>query len=61
LSRGKARPIRVARAAGSFIFDQHGKKYIDFVMGWCVGNLGWGHPELEKPARRFKGPDYVYP
>jgi glutamate-1-semialdehyde aminotransferase len=29
--------LQVTRAAGSFLFDQHGKKYIDFVMGWCVG------------------------
>ena len=21
--------------------DARGRKYIDFVMGWCVGNFGW--------------------
>jgi adenosylmethionine-8-amino-7-oxononanoate aminotransferase len=61
LARQSRPQLQVSRAEGSFLFDQHGKKYIDFVMGWCVGNLGWGHPELEKWARRFKGPDYVYP
>jgi acetylornithine/succinyldiaminopimelate/putrescine aminotransferase len=29
--------VQVARSEGSFVFDHHGKKYIDFAMGWCVG------------------------
>ena len=61
LARQSEPQLQVSRAQGSYLFDEHGKQYIDFVMGWCVGNLGWGHPELEHRARRFKGPDYVYP
>jgi acetylornithine/succinyldiaminopimelate/putrescine aminotransferase len=53
--------IEVARASGSYLFDTKGKRYIDFVMGWCVGNFGWGQPELEERVARFRGPDYVYP
>ena len=30
-------------------------------MGWCVGNFGWGNAVMEKPAKAFSGPDYVYP
>ena len=37
------------------------RKYIDFVMGWCVGNFGWRPPAIAKSIERFKGPDYVYP
>jgi acetylornithine/succinyldiaminopimelate/putrescine aminotransferase len=51
----------VARAAGSYLFDTRGKRYVDFVMGWCVGNFGWGDPQLERRLERFRGPDYVYP
>ncbi|MCU1278957.1 MAG: argD [bacterium] len=53
--------LQVARADGSFVFDDHGGKYIDFVMGWCVGNLGWKPPEIRERVRRFDGPDYVLP
>jgi acetylornithine/succinyldiaminopimelate/putrescine aminotransferase len=53
--------LYVARAAGSHLFDTRGKRYVDFVMGWCVGNFGWGDRELERRIERFRGPDYVYP
>ncbi|HVE32680.1 MAG TPA: aminotransferase class III-fold pyridoxal phosphate-dependent enzyme, partial [Gemmatimonadaceae bacterium] len=51
----------VARGKGSYLFDTRGKRYVDFVMGWCVGNFGWGDPELERRIARYRGPDYVYP
>jgi 4-aminobutyrate aminotransferase-like enzyme len=51
----------VARSDGSFVFDARGKRYIDFVSGWCVGNLGWGNREVRSAIRRYSGPDYVAP
>ena len=51
----------ITRAEGSFVHDDRGRKYIDFVMGWCVGNLGWNHRELAQRMRTFGGPDYVFP
>lgn len=42
-------------------YDSHGKKYIDFVVGWCVGNFGWNNPEIKKRIQKFHGPDYVPP
>jgi hypothetical protein len=53
--------VQVARSEGSLVFDQHGKKYIDFTAGWCVGNLGWGNEEILAAIRDFKGPTYVHP
>ena len=53
--------LYVARGKGSYLFDTRGKRYVDFVMGWCVGNFGWGDAELERRIERFRGPDYVYP
>jgi acetylornithine/succinyldiaminopimelate/putrescine aminotransferase len=53
--------VQVRRARGDFVWDNRGKRYIDFVMGWCVGNFGWGNPEIVRAAQRFNGPDYVYP
>jgi len=53
--------LQITRSNGSYVFDDRGRRYIDFLTGWCVGNLGWGHPQLERAARSFRGPDYVYP
>jgi 4-aminobutyrate aminotransferase-like enzyme len=53
--------VWVARASGSTITDANGKRYIDFFMGWCVGNLGWGEPQIRARLARFRGPDYVAP
>src|ERR1700750_2512016 len=58
---GSDEGVQVARSEGSFIFDHHGKKYIDFTSGWCVGNLGWGNEEILAAVRDFNGPTYVQP
>ena len=61
LAREEAPQLRIRRSHGSYVFDSRGKKYVDFVMGWCVGNLGWGNAIVHRAARAFDGPDYVYP
>lgn len=61
LGRDLTAELEIRKSSGNFVFDEKGKKYIDFVMGWCVGNLGWGNAELTKRIRNFNGPDYVYP
>ena len=53
--------LQVAATNGSIVTDSRGKKYIDFVMGWCVGNFGWRPAAIATAVERFKGPDYVYP
>lgn len=40
----------LSKADGSYIWDDHGNKLIDFTSGWNVANLGWNHPELRKAA-----------
>lgn len=37
-------PITIARAEGSYIYDDQGKKYLDFLSGWGVSNLGHRPP-----------------
>src|ERR1051325_10973642 len=61
LARDEPGELEVARTEDSFVFDTKGRRYIDFMMGWCVGNLGWGNAVLVKQAKTFRGPDYVYP
>lgn len=54
-------PLDVVNAKGSYIFDKNGKTYLDFIMGWCVGNAGWNKSQIMKAIRSFKGPNYVMP
>jgi acetylornithine/succinyldiaminopimelate/putrescine aminotransferase len=62
LARGEeAEDVRIVNTEGSYVFGPNRKKYIDFMMGWCVGNLGWDQREIKTTIKKFKGPDYVYP
>jgi acetylornithine/succinyldiaminopimelate/putrescine aminotransferase len=53
--------LQIVRSEGSFLFDARGRKYIDFITGWNVGNFGWGSREIKAAIRRSKSPDYIYP
>jgi acetylornithine/succinyldiaminopimelate/putrescine aminotransferase len=61
LARDQPAELEVAATNGSLVTDSRGRKYIDFVMGWCVGNFGWRPASIAKAIERFKGPDYIYP
>jgi len=54
-------PIDVVKSKGSYLYDSSGKRYIDFLMGWNVGNIGWGVKEIESTIKKFNGPNYVNP
>jgi len=38
--------LEIERAEGSYLFDVFGKKYIDFVSGISVSNVGHCHPKV---------------
>ena len=38
--------LEIERAEGSYIFDVYGKKYIDFISGISVSNVGHCHPKV---------------
>jgi 4-aminobutyrate aminotransferase-like enzyme len=61
LARELPAELEVTATKGSIVTDSHGRKYIDFGMGWCVGNFGWRPAAIAKAIERFNGPDYVYP
>jgi adenosylmethionine-8-amino-7-oxononanoate aminotransferase len=61
LGRQEDVELTIRRASGSYVFNSRGRKYIDFLSGWCVGNLGWNHPVVTTALHRFRGPEYVYP
>ncbi len=38
--------LEIERAEGIYLFDSSGKRYIDFVSGISVSNIGHRHPEV---------------
>jgi 4-aminobutyrate aminotransferase-like enzyme len=58
---GEADDLEIVAADASRVMDARGRTFIDFQMGWCVGNLGWNHPAIVERLRRFGGPSYVSP
>ena len=41
-----------ARGAGSWLYDQDGKAYLDFIQGWAVNCLGHCPPEIREALVR---------
>jgi predicted acetylornithine/succinylornithine family transaminase len=41
-------PITIERGEGMYVYDENGKKYLDFVAGIAVNSLGHGHKKLAK-------------
>jgi acetylornithine aminotransferase/acetylornithine/N-succinyldiaminopimelate aminotransferase len=39
-------PITIVRGEGSYIYDTDGKRYLDFLSGWGVSNLGHRPPAV---------------
>lgn len=39
-------PVVFVRGEGSFLWDDHGKRYLDFVQGWAVNCLGHSPPAV---------------
>ncbi len=39
-------PILAVRGEGCHLFDERGKKYLDFLGGLAVNALGYAHPEI---------------
>jgi len=44
--------IEIDRAKGSYIYDTHGKKYLDFIAGVSANTLGHQHPEIIKAIKK---------
>ena len=61
MSTEEPEDIQVARTTDEFIYDHHGKRYIDFNAGWCMGNLGWKRKEIQSKINSAKTPGYIAP
>jgi adenosylmethionine-8-amino-7-oxononanoate aminotransferase len=56
-----AERFEVVRTEGCRVLAADGRSAIDFQSSWCVGNLGWSRPEIQRALSDFDGPAYVYP
>ncbi len=54
-------PVEIINSEGSYLIGKDGKRYLDFMAGWCVGNAGWKKKEILNAIKNFKGPEYVLP
>jgi len=43
--------LEIVKAEGIYQFDAAGKKYIDFISGFSVANIGHCHPKVVKAAQ----------
>src|SRR5208283_2318964 len=41
-------PVALARGKGSYVWDEDGRRYLDFMSGISVTNLGHAHPALTR-------------
>ena len=51
----KRSDIIFTHGRGCYVFDQSGKKYLDFLGGIAVNALGYSYPDLVKTIRREAG------
>jgi len=51
LNTYKRYPLQVVNANGVYVYDENGKKYLDFLGGIAVNALGYGHPAILKSIK----------
>jgi acetylornithine/succinyldiaminopimelate/putrescine aminotransferase len=51
--------IKISSARGVWITDDAGRRYLDFVAGISVSNLGHGHPAVTEAIKR-QADDYLH-
>ncbi|WP_144484462.1 acetylornithine transaminase [Bacillus pumilus] len=44
--------VEIKEAAGSWAVDTNGKKYLDFIQGIAVTNLGHNHPKVNQAIKK---------
>lgn len=46
LNSYKRYPLQITKGKGVYVFDENGKKYLDFLSGIAVNSLGYSHPVI---------------
>ena len=45
-------PLTLVKGRGARVWDESGRKYLDFVAGWAVNSLGHCHPVVVKAVKK---------
>lgn len=45
-------PLVLVKGEGSFVWDIHGNRYLDFWPGWAVNSLGHCHPRVVEAVKK---------
>lgn len=45
-------PLVIVRGKGAYVWDEKGKKYLDFFPGWGVSGLGHAHPRIVRAIQK---------
>lgn len=48
-------PVTLVRGLGSEVWDDEGRRYLDFVAGWAVNNTGHCHPDVVAAVQKQAG------
>ena len=51
LKNYKQLPIVITKGEGNYVFDNQGKKYLDFVAGIATNALGYSHDKLKQAVK----------
>ncbi len=51
----KRQPLLLEKAKGSFVWDEKGKKYLDFYSGIAVCGVGHNHPNIVQAIKKQAG------
>src|SRR4029078_4463683 len=46
-------PLKLERGAGVYVYDDRGRKYLDFLSGIGVNALGYNHPAVRRTIARM--------
>ncbi len=55
-------PVSIERGKGVYVWDENGKRYLDFTAGWGVTSIGHAHPVIsqalaEQSSKIIHNPD----
>src|SRR6201986_4216750 len=51
----------IVRGSGAYVYDQHGKRYLDGLSGLFVSQVGHGRTELAEAGARQAGERAYFP
>lgn len=54
-------PVDIVGGEGCFLIGSDGKRYIDFLGGWCVSTLGWKHSKIQAALSTYSREAFYVP